>query len=160
VKVELKNIKEAGGEETPRFEATLYLDGKKAAIVSNGGTGGCNCYHWFDQILGKSEFGARFNAYAKEQNPVPAIMPDGKPATESFTRYFHTEVMDTEVFKMLDAAANAKKLKRLCGSKTLAHLPGETYKKGEWSVFKVKFSPEVKAQLEAKHPGIKFANEG
>jgi hypothetical protein len=42
VKVEIKNLKLAGGEETPRFEASLYIDGKKAGIVSNGGNGGCH----------------------------------------------------------------------------------------------------------------------
>ena len=47
-RVTLKNVKEAGGEETPRFEASLYLDGKRVATVSNGGTGGCNSYHWAD----------------------------------------------------------------------------------------------------------------
>ena len=42
----LKGLKEAGGEETRRFEAHLALDGKVVAGVSNGGTGGCNMYRW------------------------------------------------------------------------------------------------------------------
>lgn len=43
----IKGIREAGGEETRRFEATIYKDGKKFAHVSNGGCGGCNDYHTF-----------------------------------------------------------------------------------------------------------------
>jgi hypothetical protein len=42
---ELKSYKEAGGEETVRFEAKLCYNGKQIAIVSNGGFGGCNAYH-------------------------------------------------------------------------------------------------------------------
>jgi hypothetical protein len=143
MKVELKSIKEIPGDETPCFQATLYLEGVKAAIVSNSGRGGCNHYHWFDQKAGKSALCERFLAYAKEQNP-----------NEKF------EVMDTEIFAILDAAANAKKLKRLCATKTLARLFGETYKKGEYSVFNVKFTPKVKAELISKYPGITFGNEG
>jgi uncharacterized protein YxeA len=41
---ELKCYKEAGGEETVRFEAKLYKDGIYIALVSNGGYGGCNEY--------------------------------------------------------------------------------------------------------------------
>lgn len=45
----IKGFKEAGGEETVRFECSLYKNGKKIAIVSNGGYGGCNDYGWFDR---------------------------------------------------------------------------------------------------------------
>ena len=42
---ELKAYKEAGGEETIRFEAKLYKNGKPLALVSNGGYGGCDDYY-------------------------------------------------------------------------------------------------------------------
>lgn len=53
MKVELKNIKIATtlSEETLAFTATLYLDGKKAAEVSNRGCGGSNMYHFYDRSL-------------------------------------------------------------------------------------------------------------
>jgi hypothetical protein len=38
----LVSYKSAGGDETPRFEAIITLNGKKIAYVSNGGTGGSN----------------------------------------------------------------------------------------------------------------------
>ena len=40
----LVSFKEAGGEETVRFEAYIALNGKKVMHVSNGGTGGCHRY--------------------------------------------------------------------------------------------------------------------
>ena len=42
---EIKAYKEAGGEETVRFEAKLYKNGKHIAMVSNGGYGACDDYH-------------------------------------------------------------------------------------------------------------------
>ena len=41
-KIELKNIKyaEFASQETPCYEATLYVDGKRFAYVSNAGHGG------------------------------------------------------------------------------------------------------------------------
>jgi len=42
---ELKSYKEAGGEETIRFEAKLHKNGKLIAIVSNGGFGASNDYY-------------------------------------------------------------------------------------------------------------------
>jgi hypothetical protein len=143
MKVELKSIKEAGGEETPRFEAVLWLDGVKAAVVSNDGRGGSNRYHWFDQEFGRSLMREEFAIYAKEQLP-----------NEKF------EVEDQIIYGLLDEAASKKKLKRLCGKKTLAHLPGQRYGAGEWSVFNAKFTQVTKTQLETKYPGIVFANEG
>jgi len=46
-KAELKNVKIAGGDETTRFEASLYLNGKKIAIASNEGSGGNNKVDFF-----------------------------------------------------------------------------------------------------------------
>ena len=44
MKLELKNVKHAAfaSQETHCFEATLYVDGKRFATVSNEGHGGCN----------------------------------------------------------------------------------------------------------------------
>ena len=44
MKIELKNIKhsEFASHETNCYEATIYIDGKKAGIVENDGRGGCD----------------------------------------------------------------------------------------------------------------------
>jgi len=43
-------LREAGGEETSRFEATLVREGVDVALVSNGGTGGSHLYRWIDGV--------------------------------------------------------------------------------------------------------------
>jgi hypothetical protein len=47
MKISLKNVKtcEFASEETTCFEATVYVDGKRAFTVANDGRGGCNEYH-------------------------------------------------------------------------------------------------------------------
>ena len=47
MKIELKNIKyaEFASQETHCFEASVYIDGKRAGTVGNDGQGGCNFYH-------------------------------------------------------------------------------------------------------------------
>jgi len=50
MKLSLKNVKIANhlSEETLAFTATLYVDGKETASVSNRGTGGSNNYYHID----------------------------------------------------------------------------------------------------------------
>ncbi len=60
MKVELKSIKvhKDMSEETDCFSAVLWIDGKKAAVVSNHGTGGPNMYHFDDRELERKFFEA------------------------------------------------------------------------------------------------------
>ena len=46
-KIELNNLKHSdfASQETYCFEASVYIDGKKAGTVSNQGCGGCHSYH-------------------------------------------------------------------------------------------------------------------
>ena len=48
--LELKNVKyyESMSEETPCFQADLFINGKKIASVKNTGHGGCTDYHILD----------------------------------------------------------------------------------------------------------------
>jgi len=59
MKIELKNVKYAkfASEETDCFEATVYIDGKKAGTVSNDGHGGPDNFYPF-------ELEQRLNAHA------------------------------------------------------------------------------------------------
>lgn len=70
--VTLKAIKIARhlSEETTAFTANVYIDGKKAGQVRNGGTGGPNEYYWEDRPAG-----LKFEAHAKTQFP-DAYEPD------------------------------------------------------------------------------------
>jgi hypothetical protein len=78
MKIELKNIKysEFASHETSCYEATIYIDGKKAGIVENDGRGGCdNVVPW--------QLAQEIDAYAKTLPSVVCkwIDPEtGKPA--------------------------------------------------------------------------------
>ena len=65
MQITLKNVKysEFASHETYCFEATIYLDGKKAGQVRNDGQGGCNFYypHSIEEAI---------NAYAVTLPPV------------------------------------------------------------------------------------------
>ena len=52
-KLELKNISyyERGSEETPCYNATVYVNGKKAIEVSNDGRGGCDSQYPYPQFM-------------------------------------------------------------------------------------------------------------
>ena len=91
-RVTLKNVKEAGGEETPRFEASLYLDGKRVATVSNDGRGGCCDYRW--------EGGWNTSA----QKTCDQI-------AEEFHGEAYREALDMLVYCIMDAADYLKKAK-------------------------------------------------
>ena len=79
MKIELKNIKprEFASQETNCYEATIYIDGKKAGIVDNDGRGGCDNVHprelavkidEYAKTLPKMSIGTGSNAVEIEQN--------------------------------------------------------------------------------------------
>jgi len=51
-KLEVKNISHyaRGSEETPCYNATVYINGKKAIEVSNDGHGGCDRQHTYPEM--------------------------------------------------------------------------------------------------------------
>ena len=76
MKLELKNIKYAAfaSEETPCYQAAVYVDGKKAVLVSNDGHGGSDHQQFKDKVTEEaitayfaglpkvaSSFGVEFN---------------------------------------------------------------------------------------------------
>lgn len=61
LKLKIKKFKAAGGEETLRFQLELYINNKRSAIISNGGTGGPHDWYWLD-----SESEKLFNQHLRE----------------------------------------------------------------------------------------------
>lgn len=87
MKAELKGIKvyDRMSEETICYTATLYLDGKKAADVENGGKGGCTNCRFFDKSVEE-----KFNAYVK-------TLPDKVyPATDKM-KSFSVKMSDEQI---------------------------------------------------------------
>ena len=77
MKIELKNIKysEFASQETYCYEAALYIDGKKAGVVSNEGHGGADYFHGDNEAYRKAE-----SWLAENGNPLQ--MTDGEMLPE------------------------------------------------------------------------------
>ena len=56
MKIDLKNIRHSqmASHETNCYSASIYVDGKKAGTVENGGFGGCDNVHWMDIDFGET----------------------------------------------------------------------------------------------------------
>lgn len=96
---DLTAIKEAGGEETPRFEAKITKNGLAIATVSNDGNGGCNRYYFDDRA---------------EEAPFEAWIAANHPAK--------FEASDAWVYRCLDFHAAVKQVTRAAKKKTLFRL--------------------------------------
>ena len=153
MRVELKNVKlhQDMSEETACFSATLWIDGKKAATVSNHGTGGCNNFHF---PFSDHKVEEAFNAYCASLPPLPGTKYD-----DGFEAPPLKMDADLYVSQLLEQWETRKWLKSQCRNKTLFRLKGD--KAENWRIAKNKFNSDVKAAI-IKHFGDKveeFANE-
>jgi hypothetical protein len=112
VNIELKNVKYAAfaSEETSCFQATVYVNGKKAGDVSNDGHGGC--HRWDPWELQK-----QLDEHAKQTLPVEVTeWDDPKKPGEKFV--FQPDA-DHIIDKLLTQHLVAKDLKRALAKKVL-----------------------------------------
>jgi hypothetical protein len=127
----IKSVKCAGGEETPRFELNLYINNKKAAQVSNGGTGGSCMWRWDNK-----EFEELFNQHIKY--------------LDSQGRFeFNFEQGDHLIYEMLAEFEENKEFKKECRTKTLFILTNS--EPGCYYTIATKYSPQVKHFLIDKY---------
>jgi len=135
MKVELRNVKHAAfaSEETSSFEATVYIDGKKAGTVHNDGHGGPDMHDPFD-------LHAKLEAWAKT---LPPYELGGEK---------HPHSAETAVGDLFDAWMLARNLRRLTAKSVV-------YVGTDGKLYTVK--PRDKAQLPraivevAKRPVVK-----
>lgn len=141
MKIELRNVKhsEFASQETDCFEASVYIDGKRAGTVSNAGHGGCNNYHPHD--LAK-----RINAYAKT---LPKI--DMSAHGLSGDDRYMDQSDETLIGDLLNAYLRTRHEKRLCAKAVLYRIPGHVYEEGAYHSIKGVYSPAIKAKLIAKY---------
>lgn len=127
MEIAIKNVKHAVfmSQETECFEASVYINGKKAGTVSNAGHGGCNDYHPWD-------------LYQTLQAHCDTIPPD-------MAGYRVTP--DEIIGNLFETWYNKKQYSKLCKRQTLFRIPGKEYGEGQWNVAKIPFSPEVRSRL-------------
>jgi hypothetical protein len=98
--LELKNIKYTAwaSEETNCYQASLYLDGKKIALVSNDGHGGCDNFYREEGVLPTVE--AEIHEYFKT---LPRIQ---------FTNFAVDQDLETWCGSQVERYLSSKDLKR------------------------------------------------
>lgn len=101
IKLEIKNMKLAEGQETPLFELSLYVNDKRSAIVSNKGTGGCHQWKWIDKANEKL-----FAQHVKE------LTESGYFESSCYSDPRRQE--DALIYEMIDKLEENQLLKRLC----------------------------------------------
>jgi hypothetical protein len=103
-KIELRNVKHAAfaSEETPCFEAAVYIDGQKAGTVSNDGHGGSCMYHpW--------AMHDRIEAFAKT---LPAEVTEYDDPQDRSRKLVFQPDADTVIMRALDEFLLSRDLKR------------------------------------------------
>lgn len=123
-KFELVRIKQAGGDETPRFEAWITCDGATMAQVWNDGNGGCNGYRYAtrEAEAALTEFGqAWWNASGARAKQVEFFKANGMPEHDGS----NPEALDSWVFDEMDSIKLKRALTRASKTKTLFRLAGD-----------------------------------
>jgi hypothetical protein len=148
---EVRNIKNFMGTDYPGYNATLYRDDKKVAVVINDGGGGEDRFHWCDVMEPRVE--------------VMAVGPVGysrpvrcTPEEALLLIHIRNKTLDMKdgsepvpmscgmfVASLIDAYENAKRIKRACRNKTLFRLTGDATE--AWRVIKAPFSQHIKQNL-------------
>jgi len=138
-KVELKNLTLYAGmsEETLAFNATIYVDGKKAGDASNRGHGEPISYHFDDPDVRD-----RCEEWAKSLPADEADAGNGEAFTiESDLEYVLTMMVSEE--------DERRWLKRQCSRKVMFLLEGD--RKGSYRGWKAKWTTGVKQELHEKY---------
>lgn len=145
MQIAIKNFRSCRGNESDMFSFTLYLDGKKAAEVSNDGHGGMNLTRWLDRELHRA-FLAHCTTAAR---PIMDSWRSGDPddaltTDEMFAVYVKSEeVIDVVLNDFLANMEEEKQLRKLCKTKVVFRLKSD--KDGEWRAFKADWATQKDA---------------
>jgi hypothetical protein len=144
MKIELKNVKHFASmsEETECYNATLYIDGAKAGVVSNRGHGGPDDFHG-DRAL-----------FAQADEWCKANLPRWSMGDET-----HETDLEMHCGELLNEHLAAKELRRALKSKVLTSRPGgtEVYQ-SSWKGVKAIEAKHIAAVRKA-HPDDIILNE-
>lgn len=133
ITIEKVTVNKALSDETLCFNATVFVDGKKAFLVSNRGNGGCHEY---------STYG----------------IENGRKLLDSATA--HARNLRKDDFEALDyllvTMIEERKLIAECAKKTIYRLPD---KENSNFIINAKFSTDVKDEILHLHPTAIILNE-
>lgn len=140
-RVSIKGLKhsEFASRETYCFEASVYIDGKRAGTVSNEGTGGANSYapRTIEKLV---------EAIAETLPPISLSQHNQAPLKQT---------AETLIFTLVEDELNRRKIASLTKSKTYFRKPGESYATGQWSVIPGKADEaRIRALQEKYGPGV------
>ena len=157
MKLELKNIKHAefASEETNCFEATLYVDGKRFALVSNEGRGGPDLVYPADRKVAQND--KAFWARVDDINAFLAKSEAGvKYAAETKERFGADLSYDLEAWcgEQLDRWLTKRAMRSVFARHVMWVENGSVYQSKLRGGGKV--TPEVREQIAAKHPERKW----
>lgn len=132
MKLTIKNLRTCAGRNGPdaAFSCSLYIDGKRAAVVRDEGCGGCFSYDWLDRSLEKP-----FLEHCKALHPE-----------------IEFEAEDHVIATLLDALETEKQLKRWCRKSVVFRLVSDS--DDAFRTLKVKWpgnEDRVRAHLQGKH---------
>lgn len=142
MQIELRNVKYAAfaSQETSCFQATVYIDGKRAGEVSNEGHGGPDSISPRELQTRLDEYGASLPKEACDWTDRDT----GKAAEISQTA-------ETLIGNALDAWLLQRELKRICKKAAYA-VNGKIY------TLKVPYDERVREHLAKKYPDAKILN--
>lgn len=146
----VKNVKTFRGNEGTGFNATLYRDNKKVALVDDDAWGGCYSWDWLDYDQPKVE--VTFKNHKGEDYTIKVT-----PEHAAYIEFLKAQGKDGE-FEFEDSYAGElvnkflemRDYKRWCKKQTVFRLKGD--KPGEWRTLGLLFSdPRAKKYLADKY---------
>lgn len=145
MKLSVKNVKihDDMSEETMCYSATLYVDGVRAAGVSNRGQGGCNEYRWAD---GRCGFDVERHVATLSPSQLPA-----NPEPWMADVYPLSQTVDSVVDDLVIAFDADGRSRALNKTHTLYRRRSEAYRYGEWHTVNAPYSEGVQAFLYKKY---------
>jgi hypothetical protein len=132
LKLEARGVKSFLGREGHGFNASLYINGKKAAFVMDSADGGMYDWRWLDKDAEK--------AFAEHIEMIPPVGGE----------FPHNVDADEVMGGLVDDALNARRFARLMKTKTVFRLKSD--KDGDWRTLNGgPYSPAAREWLVKKY---------
>ncbi len=162
----VKNVKTWDGMDGGGMTCILCKDKQQIATCLDEGNGGEMIFRWFDHTATKQPMQIQMYGSTRNVQMTPneaefyRYVTSLPPVDMGYGLGLSSISMDMFVARLCDEKASQARLKKLCRTKTLAHLPNKQYQDGEWDVFKAKFNELVKNAITSRYgDGVVFANE-